>query len=645
METAKIEEVVGDFVPLKRRGINLIGLCPFHGEKTPSFNVSPVRNIFKCFGCGVGGNAVSFVMQLENYSYPEAIRYLAKKYHIELKETQQTDEQMSLQAEADALYIINDFAAKYYQDMMWQTEYGQNVALAYFQERGLREEIIHRFGLGFANGQQADLLQTMTAQKYEPDFIRKAGLLNSYGRDFFKMRVMFPVHNVAGKVVGFGGRVMANADKSQPKYINTAESPIYNKSKSLYGIFQAKKAIAQANVCYLVEGYMDVIALHQGGIENVVASSGTALTVGQIQLIKRYTNNITILYDGDAAGMKAALRGLDLVLEQDMDVKIVSFPQGDDPDSYIRRVGETNFRAYIKSNSKDFILFKTQLLLKDSANDPIARAHALQEVVLSLAKISAPLKRDIYVRECAAYFNIEEARLHQEINKILTNQFKKEQQAAQTQQQEQAANQDAPDPHIDTTFVTPHSANLATTMGQGYQERDIVRLLILFGHRPFDKIHSVAEHILENMLSLLSEFDQPQYKEIIEIYIKALENQTPIDTNFFTNHERSDIQQLAVQIALEAEQHSFSPNWERFNVYLTTQSLPDQNHLRDVASSINRFKLKKLERLAQKNQQELRQLQEQGASAEDIMLSLVVQQKINTLRNQLAKALNTVVLK
>jgi DNA primase len=657
LDTAKIEDVVGDFVPLKRRGINMIGLCPFHGEKTPSFNVSPVRNIFKCFGCGVGGNAINFVMQHENYSYPEAIRYIAKKYNIELNEAKPTDEYLSQQAVSDALYIINDFAAQYFQDLMWDTEYGQNVALAYFHERGLREETVRKFGLGFANGQQSDLVQTMLGRKYEADYIRQAGLSNSYGRDFFRMRVMFPVHNVAGKVVGFGGRVMAGADKSQPKYINTPESPIYNKSKSLYGIFQAKKAIAQANECLLVEGYMDVVALHQGGIENVVASSGTSLTVGQIQLIKRYTNNITILYDGDAAGIKAALRGLDLVLEQDMDVKIVSFPAGDDPDSYIRKVGETAFRAYMKSNAKDFILFKTQLLLKDTAQDPIARANALQEIVLSLAKISAPLKRDIYIRECAQLFNLEEARLHQEINKMLTTQFKKDQQQQQATalQSERAAtsediNTSQPDnqqnPFVDTTFINPHSANLATTVGQGYQERDMVRLLVQFGSRVFNESSSVAEHVLENMLPLLEEFDNPLYKEIVEIYINALSEEQHLETDFFLNHERQDIQSLGVQLVVEAEQYNYSPNWERYNVYLTTQKMPEQNHLRDVASSVSRFKLKKIERLAQKNQQKLKDLQ-QGIqnSAEDIMLLLVVQQKLNAMRNELAKTLNTVVLK
>jgi DNA primase len=657
LDTAKIEDVVGDFVPLKRRGINLIGLCPFHGEKTPSFNVSPVRNIFKCFGCGVGGNAINFVMQHENYSYPEAIRYIAKKYNIELNEAKPTEEYLSQQAVADALYIINDFGAQYFQDLMWDTEYGQNVALAYFHERGLREETVRKFGLGFANGQQSDLVQTMLGRKYEADYIRQAGLSNSYGRDFFRMRVMFPVHNVAGKVVGFGGRVMAGADKSQPKYINTPESPIYNKSKSLYGIFQAKKAIAQANECLLVEGYMDVVALHQGGIENVVASSGTSLTVGQIQLIKRYTNNITILYDGDAAGIKAALRGLDLVLEQEMDVKIVSFPAGDDPDSYIRKVGETAFRAYMKSNAKDFILFKTQLLLKDTAQDPIARANALQEIVLSLAKISAPLKRDIYIRECAQLFNLEEARLHQEINKMLTSQFKKEQQQQQATalQSERAATSEdinttdpnnEQNPFIDTTYINPHSANLATTVGQGYQERDMVRLLVQFGSRVFDENSSVAEHVLENMLPLLDEFDNPLYKEIVEMYINALSEEQILETEFFLNHERQDIQSLSVQLVVEAEQYNYSPNWERYNVYLTTQKMPEQNHKRDVASSVGRFKLKKIERMAQKNQQKLKDLQ-QGIqnSAEDIMLLLVVQQKLNTMRNELAKTLNTVVLK
>lgn len=673
LDTAKIEDVVGDFIPLKRRGVNLIGLCPFHGEKTPSFNVSPVRNIFKCFGCGVGGNSINFVMQHENLSYPEAIRLLAKKYNIELREEKPSQDYIDQQAVADALYIINDFAAKYYQDQMWDTEYGQNVALAYFLERGIREETIKKFGLGFAIGQQNDLVNTMLAQKFDADLIRQAGLSNSYGKDFFKMRVMFPIHSVAGKVIGFGGRIMGNADKSMPKYINTPESPIYTKSKSLYGISLAKKAIAKENICFLVEGYMDVIALHQSGIENVVASSGTSLTTGQIQLIKRYTNNITILYDGDAAGIKAALRGMDLVLEQDMDVKIVSFPQGHDPDSYIREVGETSFRNYVKLQAKDFILFKTDLLLKDTLNDPIARAHALQEMVLTLAKIQAPLKRDIYIRECAHLFEIDERILNQEINKQITINFKKEQQQQQLEvniankQQEllqaQEPNSLSPENTVGTTTSDENNISSALVeafqnnntqpswskaLGQGYQEKDIVRLLISFGDLIYEGEKTIAQHILLTIKDVITEIDNVIYKEIIEIYLNHLTSDTEqvIDTNFFMNYPKSDIQQIAIALIAESEQYVFSENWKKYNVYLTTQGLPKDNYYKDVKYGLGRFMLKKIERLAQKNQQAMKELQANTeANFDDLRILLFTQQKIVALRNQFASELNTVVLK
>lgn len=678
LDTAKIEDVVGDFIPLKRRGVNLIGLCPFHGEKTPSFNVSPVRNIFKCFGCGVGGNAINFIMQHENTSYPEAIRFLAKKYNIELREETPSQEYIDQQVVADALYIINDFAAKYYQEQMWDTEYGQNVALSYFLERGIREETIRKFGLGFALGNQNDLVNTMVSQKYDADLIRQAGLTNSYGKDFFKMRVMFPIHSVAGKVIGFGGRVMGGADKNMPKYINTPESAIYNKSKSLYGIALAKKAIAKENVCYLVEGYMDVIALHQSGIENVVASSGTSLTPGQIQLIKRYTNNITILYDGDAAGIKAALRGMDLVLEQDMDVKLVTFPEGEDPDSYIRRVGETAFRTYIKEKAKDFILFKTDFLLKDTKQDPIARAHALQEIVLTLAKIQAPLKRDIYIRECAHLFEIDERILNQEINKQISNNFKKQQQQNQLEanmankQQELLQNKQEPnslsqentaignqttdDNNISTSLVdvfqNAHQVaqpSWSKSLAQGYQEKDIVRLLILFGHLEFENQISIAEHILVTIKDLIAEIDEPIYKQIIEIYLNHLTSENTsgvLDTDFFVNHPNPSVQHMAIELIAESEQYVFSENWKKYNVRLSTQGMPNENYVKDVKYGLGRFMLKKIERLAQKNQQAMKELQANTeANFDDLRILLFTQQKIVEMRNQIAKDLNTVVLK
>jgi len=330
-ETVKVEDVVGDFVKLTRRGVNYIGLCPFHNEKTPSFTVSPAKNIYKCFGCGEGGNAVNFIMDLEQLSYPEALKSLAKKYNIPIEEDELTDEQAAQLQLSDSLYVVNQFAKDHFQQQLFETDYGKSVGLSYFKQRGFREEIIKKFGLGFANGGANDLMQKGISKGYEEAVLEKAGLIKNK-RDFFRNRVQFPIHNVSGKVIGFGGRILT-ANKKAPKYLNTPETDIYNKRKTLYGIYFARKAIVKMNECYMVEGYTDVISLHQAGIENIVASSGTSLTADQVRLVKRYAPNMTILYDGDKAGIKAALRGLDIVIEQDMNVKVVLLPEGEDPDS------------------------------------------------------------------------------------------------------------------------------------------------------------------------------------------------------------------------------------------------------------------------------------------------------------------------
>ena len=340
LETARIEEVVGDFVNLKKRGTNYVGLCPFHNERTPSFNVNPVRNIFKCFGCGKGGDAVNFLMEHEQFSYPEALRFIAKRYNIELEETEETAEAVEEKKLEDSLYIVNQFAKDYFSNTLFNSTEGQNIGMSYFKERGFRENIIQKFDLGYSIESTDALQKEAKAKGYNEEYLIKTGLVkqvdNGIKRDFFRGRVIFPVHNVSGKVVGFGGRILKK-DEKQPKYLNSPESEVYHKSKILYGIFHARQSIRTHDECFLVEGYTDVVSLHQGGIENVVASSGTSLTVDQIKLIKRFTNNITILYDGDAAGIKAALRGLELILEEDMNVRIVLLPEPEDPDSYVQK--------------------------------------------------------------------------------------------------------------------------------------------------------------------------------------------------------------------------------------------------------------------------------------------------------------------
>jgi DNA primase len=425
LETTRIEEVIEEFVALRRRGVNLIGLCPFHGERTPSFNVNPTRNIFKCFGCGKAGDAITFLREHESMTFEEALRWLARKYSIEIKEVERTPEQIAELQLADALYIVNDFALRHFQGQMFDTDEGQSVAFAYFRQRGLREDTLRTFGLGYAPDQRDLLLRRAKAEGYSVDLARQLGLVNQdMTRDFFRARVMFAIHNQSGKVIAFAGRTLSS-DKTVPKYINSPETAVYVKNKTLFGAFQAKNAIRKHDECLLVEGYMDVISMFQAGIENVVASSGTSLTEGQLQLIKRNTANLTILYDGDAAGIKAALRGLDLALEQDLNVKICLLPDGHDPDSYVQAHGVDDTRAYISRSAKDFILFKTDLLLAETAGDPIKKAGLVRDIVQSVARIPDPIKRSVYLKQCANLLEVDEQTLLGEANKIITTAVKK----------------------------------------------------------------------------------------------------------------------------------------------------------------------------------------------------------------------------
>jgi DNA primase len=636
-DTIKVEEVVGDFVHLKRRGINHIGLCPFHHEKTPSFNVSSVKGIFKCFGCGEGGDAVQFVMKIENLSYPESLRWLAKKYNIQLEEIAPSAEAMEKQQAADSLYIVNAFAQEYFLAQLFDTDYGRSIGLQYFKERGLREETIRRFGLGYSNGINSDLVQTATGKGYKLEIMQSAGLASTAGKDFFRQRVMFPIHNLSGKVLGFGGRTLSS-DKKTPKYLNTPESEIYHKSKILYGISQAKKAILQENMCYMVEGYMDVITLSQAGIENVVASSGTSLTVGQIQLVKRFSPNLTILYDGDAAGIKAALRGLELVLEQDMNVKVLLIPDGEDPDSYLQKVGVSAFREFLQKEAVDFILFKTRLLLKDAKDDPMKRAELIKELVESIAHIPDTLKRSVYVKQCSELMDIGEQILHNEINKRIAARLKKN---LETESKNEQSDNDLPapiEPGSDETFSIPEKRR-----GHEFLEKDIARILIMFGNRELTPKETVAEYILINMSELIDEFDSPLFAELVEICIETLSAGKELKSEIFIQHKNPKISELAVNVI--STPYEYSANWEKLNVFLSSQKMPEENHVADAKSGILRFKLRKIERLMEKNQQEIKKIQEGSGDIEDLIKLIKVQQKLIHMRGEIAREQNIVVLK
>lgn len=646
IDTAKVEDVVQDFVSLKRRGANMIGLCPFHNEKTPSFTVSPSKNIYKCFGCGRGGNAVQFLMEHENLTFPEALRYLAQKYKIEIEETATSDEARQQQQLTESLYLVNQFAKEFYQQQLFDTDYGKSIGLGYFKQRGFREEIIRKFGLGFAP-EKGDALTSAAIQKgYQLELMQKLGLTNSYKKDFFRNRVMFTIHNLSGKVIGFGGRIMVK-NKKLPKYINSPETDIYIKSKVLYGAYFAKRAIRQQDECILVEGYTDVISLHQSGIENVVASSGTSLTVDQIRLVKRFTPNIKILYDGDFAGVKAALRGLDLVLEQDMNVKVVLLPDGEDPDSYLQSIGSTDFKKYLEEKAQDFILFKTNLLVKDAANDPIKKAEMVKDLVQSIAKIPDPIKRSVYVRECANIVGVEEQVLVNEANKIVSQKFKKKREQANTPSlppsPKNEGNVDLPVQERATTLNKPPTTPKA--MGDEFQEKDIVRILIAGGSQIYDKEEnvSVAAFILSNLEDVIDDFDHAIYKRIVREYYDRLLANEQVDTKYFLHHQDQAISQLA--IGLISSPFEYSENWEKkWEIVLQSQKMPEANFNKDSIQSLLRFKLRKLMRMCDQNQQKVQELSKAGA-IDQVMTHLKVQQKLIQMRNDLAEELGTVILK
>lgn len=446
LDAAQIMDVVSDYVTLRKRGVNYVGLCPFHSDKTPSFYVSPAKGLCKCFACGKGGNAVHFIMEHEQMSYPEALRYLAKKYNIEIKERELSDEEKLAQSERESLFIVNNFARDYFQNILKNHVDGRSIGLAYFRNRGFRDDIIEKFQLGYCTDSHDAFAQEALQKGYKKEYLIKTGLCYETDdhrlRDRFWGRVIFPVHTLSGKVVAFGGRVLANATKGvKVKYVNSPESEIYHKSNELYGIYFAKQAIVKQDRCFLVEGYTDVISMHQSGIENVVASSGTALTPGQIRMIHRFTNNMTVLYDGDAAGIKASIRGIDMLLEEGMNIKVCLLPDGDDPDSFARKHNSEEFQAFISEHETDFIRFKTNLLLEDAGKDPIKRAELIGNLVQSISIIPEAIVRDVYIKECAQLLHVEDKLLVSEVAK--RREMQAEKRAEQTERERRNAERTA----------------------------------------------------------------------------------------------------------------------------------------------------------------------------------------------------------
>ena len=639
MNIARVEDVIGDFINLKRRGVNMIGNCPFHDEKTPSFTVSPSKNIYKCFGCGKGGDSVRFIMDHEHLSFPEAVRFLAARYRIEIEETENTAQEIEQKQVTDSLYIVNDFARDYFTDVLFNRSEGRNIGLSYFKERGYRESTIKKFQLGYATEERDEFTKKAIDKKFNIEHLRTLGLTSKSDLDFFRSRVMFTIHNVSGKVVAFAGRTLSS-DKKQPKYINSPESEIYNKRAVLYGLFFAKEAIRKADECILVEGYTDVITLHQGQIENVVASSGTSLTREQIRLIKRYTPNIKIIYDGDPAGIKAALRGLDLVLESDMNVKLVLLPDGQDPDSFLAAQGTEAFRAYLHEHEEDFIFFKTRVLLDETGNDPIRKTTVIRDIVGSVAKIPDTFKRTLYIRQCATMLDLSETILHAEVNKVIKAELK-------NKKLETSAPEHQPPAHREEDWLTtrPVLSSSETTLvwDDAWQERAVSSILIHYGRMIYDEQSgtSVADHIISSVQNILTYFDISLYRKIIEEVATCIHQGAPPDHSWFISHPDEEIRQFAVNVLSTPYVYA---SWEKKEMFLQTQKMPDENYVRDAENALLRLQLRKSKRVIKELQAYFDQATADEKNAEEYIINLKVMQVLLQERNDIAAKLGTVTL-
>ena len=602
LDTAQIIDVVQDFVNLKRRGVNYLGLCPFHNEKTPSFTVSPAKGIFKCFGCGQAGNSVGFIMEHEQISYPEALKYLAKKYSIEVIETEQTEEQIALKNERDSMLIVSEYAGKYFNNILNKHQEGKAIGLSYFKERGFSKDTIEKFQLGYSLEQRDAFTNEAIKKGYKLKYLTEVGLSidkNNYRFDRFAGRVMFPIHSLSGSTIGFGGRIL-KTDKKTAKYLNSPESDLYHKSNILYGIYHAKKSIVKHTKCYMVEGYTDVISLHQAGIENVVSSSGTSLTENQISLVKRFTDNLTILYDGDDAGIKASFRGIDMILEQGMNVKVVLFPEGEDPDSFARKMSKSELKDFISENEQDFISFKTSLLLQDAQNDPVKRAGLVSNIVASIAIIPDAITRSMYIRDCSSLLHVKEDALYAETNKRI---FKKrddtrKREFSKVRQEINLKQSTALPGFIDDVFAEVN-------------EKELISLLLNFGdHELYSETdeasftaHSitVAENITSEILNDELEFKSLIYRQIFEDYITSIKNGEVLESKYFINHQEDKIRKLAADVL--SENYKMSTIWEKDGKKIEAT----ETRLKEIVpKTINTYKLKILNQAIKDNETQIK---------------------------------------
>lgn len=660
-----ILDIIGGFVKLKKRGANYLGNCPFHNERTPSFTVSPSKEIFKCFGCGKSGNSISFLMEHEKFTYVEALKWLATRYNVEIEETAVAPEQLQKQQTAESLYIINQFAQKFFEHQLFETEDGKNIALTYLTQRGFNEAIIRKFGLGYAPDKQNLLTTEAINRQYNTELLVKSGLVvsrNSQFVDNYRDRIIFPVHNNSGKIIGFGARLIKSNDKA-PKYINTPENELYVKSKLVYGIYHARQAIDKADECLLVEGYTDVISLHQAGIENVVASGGTSLTQDQLRLIKKYTKNLTIIYDGDAAGIKAAMRGLDMALEEGLNVKLVLIPDKEDPDSYVQKVGVNQFRSFVQENKKDFILFQLEVSLNEAGNDAGKKSQVVNQIAETISKIDRAedfTKQQDYIRQSASLLKVDEAGFVNLVNKFIRDRIALAEKKLPFEEakyfEEKAKQGDAAD-------FDDHTFNLL--FQEELQEKEIVRVLLEHGHKEWEKGQTIAEYILSE-LPEEELFQNQLVLRFIHTYRTYLNNTGTVDKNIFVYHEDASLSSFAVSLLyfpyeesprwktdfskstgyqkklFEQDYNQFinlvhQDNHDDLSNYLETQR---DNTVEQVESAISYLKLRKIKKLLMQNQSDM-----ETADNDRFTTLILTHQFLKQQEMELTKKLGTVIVR
>jgi DNA primase len=648
IDAARVEDVIGEFITLKKRGANYLGLCPFHGEKTPSFTVSPAKGIYKCFGCGKAGTSVNFIMEQQQLSYPEALRWLAKKYNIEIVEREISPEERALQNEKESLYIVMQYAQRYFTNNLHHSDEGKSVGLGYFIERGFRPDIIEKFQLGYSLEDKKALSMEATSHSYKAEYLVKTGLSilsnqNKEGEpitakdifDRYSSRVMFPIHDVGGRVIGFGGRILGS-DKKLAKYINSPQTDIYDKSKVLYGLWYAKKAIQEKDSCYLVEGYTDVISMHQSGIQNVVASSGTSLTVDQIKAIHRFTNNIIVLYDGDSAGEKASIRAIDLLLEEGMNVKVLMFPDNDDPDSFSKKVTAEEFLFYIENNVQDFIAYKTRSLFNETKNDPIRKATVIKDIVQSISLIPDAIIRSVYVKECSGIMAMDESVLQLEVNKLRRGKNAK---GDGKKEYEPAVGE--VEPRI------PEEEKINTALATESEEKELLRIFFNYGNvlveldveddeKEAQSVElTLSEYILFELLRDDTQFQDPIHQMVLEEYMHQMHNEKLPNSSHFVNHPNPAISTFAIEISSQTS--DLSEKWSAFGVIVEKEIFSIKKAAQHAIYSL---KEKRLNQIINEKQELLKTV---AVEEHEIILKELV--RLSQLKKEVNRLLGRIVIK